>query len=41
MMRAESDEFLHTVLLYCWIGLMALSSSYFFQVLSAGVVQLP
>ena len=41
MMRAESDEFLRIVLLYCWTGWMALSKMVLRHDAIWGVVQLP
>lgn len=41
MMRAESDEFLRIVLLYCWMGWMALSRIVLRHEAICGVVQLP
>ncbi len=41
MMSAESDEFLPVVLLYCWMGWMALSRSWVFHEFRSEVVQFP
>ena len=41
MIRAESLEFLPLVLLYCWIGWMALSRMTGFQLPICDDVQLP